>query len=55
MTIWLADRLIAAGERLKGRYAPATSATHQVFSPLMDLAGSTLDHNGHGSERVVSK
>jgi hypothetical protein len=53
VTIWLADRLIAAGEQLKRRYAPPTRAAHQVFTPLMDVANSTLDHNGRGSDRVV--
>jgi hypothetical protein len=54
IAIWLADRLIAAGELLKHRYAPPTLSTNRVLTPVMDGGSSTVDHNGCGPDCVVS-
>jgi hypothetical protein len=51
--IWLADRLIAAGELLKCRYAPPALSANQAFTPVVDMSSSTFDHNGCGPDCVV--
>jgi hypothetical protein len=53
VTVWLADRLIASGEKLRRRYTATAFTANQIFTPVIDTGSSTLDHTGCGPDCVV--